>query len=272
MPEGDTLLKAARALAPALAGKVATRLAAERLGATARLLEGRRIERVEAHGKHLLICFEGGRALCTHLGMSGSWHLYPAGARRRRPAHLARVVVEVEGYVAVCFLAARIELVPWTAAAATTLPELGPDLLREDFDGDEALRRLRARDETPLGEAIMDQRAIAGVGNVYKSEALFLARLDPFAEVGAVDDAALRALFARLRKLMGANLAEARRTTRLLGAAGAGPRHWVYDRSGAPCLRCGARIEMRRQGAQHRSTYFCGACQRVTAPGRRTRL
>jgi endonuclease-8 len=267
LPEGDTLLKAARTLAPALVGKAARRLAAP-IGAQRALLEGRRIERVEAHGKHLLIGFEGGRALSTHLGMSGSWHLYGKGARWRRPAHFARVEIEVDDVIAVCFLPARVEIVPRNpeADAATTLPALGPDLLRDDFDEAEALRRLRVRDATPLGVAIMDQRAIAGVGNVYKSESLFLARLDPFTNVGAFDDDTLRALLQRLRKLMRANLTEARRTTRMLARADGGPRHWVYDRSGEPCLRCGARVSMRRQGAQHRSTYFCAACQAVTAP------
>ena len=167
MPEGDTLLRAARLLAPALEGKALLALRAP-LGALGASLVGRRIERVEARGKNLLLHLEGGRALHTHLGMAGSWRLVRPGEPWPRPAHLARVVVEVDDAIAICFLAAHVELIASQPRdGGPPLGHLGPDLLRDDFDVAEARSRLRAIPERPLGEALMDQRAVAGVGNVY---------------------------------------------------------------------------------------------------------
>jgi endonuclease-8 len=262
MPEGDTIWRAARALDAALAGRVLTGFssplpavaaAARRFG-----LLGRPVARVEAKGKHLLVRFDGGAVLHTHQGMTGSWHLYRRGSRWRQAPHLARVVLEAGDVVAVCFRAPRVELLPaGEAARHEVLVRLGPDVMAEGFDAAEARARLRAAGELEIGAALLDQSRLAGVGNVYKSEALFLACLSPFARVSRLDDRALDRLIAAARRQMRRNLdAVSRRTTPLSSA-----RHWVYRRSGRPCLRCGTTIERRVQGDPPRSTYFCPRCQ-----------
>lgn len=262
MPEGDTIWRAARALDAALAGRTlagfssplpAVAAAARRFG-----LVGRPVTGVEAKGKHLLVRFGGGAVLHTHQGMTGSWHLYRRGSRWRRAPHLARVALEVDGIVAVCFRAPRVELLASAEAARhDVLVGLGPDIMAEDFDAAGARARLRAAGEQEIGAALIDQSRLAGVGNVYKSEALFLSGLSPFARVSRLDDGALDRLIANARRQMRRNLDAVSRRTTPLGAA----RHWVYRRSGRPCLRCGATIERRMQGDPPRSTYFCPHCQ-----------
>jgi len=262
MPEGDTIFRTARTLDARLAGKEIRRAASPLPAfAPARArLEGRQVARVEARGKHLLVHLDDGRVIRSHMRMHGSWHVYRPGERWRMPEHFARLVLEVDGCVAVCFRAPDVELLG-SAGKSPVLRALGPDILAPDFDVAEAALRLRAQGAVPIGEAIMDQRLVAGIGNVYKSEVLFVKRADPFAAASAFDDAALGAIVAEARRLMTHNLApgDARRT-RPAGGAGSA-RHWVYDRSGAPCFVCGARIAMRRQGALHRSTYYCPRCQ-----------
>lgn len=230
-------------------------------------LAGRRIDRVEARGKNLLVFFDGGAVLETHMGMTGSWHIYRPGERWRKPAHLARAVLETDAFVAVCFQAPVVELLTERELARhRTLSTLGPDILSPGFDAGEALRRLRALGDTPIGEALLVQSAVAGIGNIYKSEALFAARTDPFAAVSSLGDEALEALLATARRQMSANLGPGTRRTRTtLG----GPRFRVYRRSGQACPTCGETIRMRRQGAQGRSTYWCPGCQKV-APDPKT--
>lgn len=258
MPEGDTIFRAARTLHRALGGRVIeamdTRLAALR---TAKLV-GRTVERVESKGKHLLIHFDDGSALASHMGMTGSWHIYKPGERWRITEGAARIVLTTDEWVAVCFSAPKIELLDARHKERhPQLGALGPDVLAEALDEAEILRRLRDRGTTPLGEAILAQQVLAGVGNIYKSESLFSARLDPFAPVSAFSDAELTRAVRTARKLMSENLDSAVRTTR----EGAGGGHSVYKRSAQPCRRCGTRIEMRRQGSTARSTYFCPTCQ-----------
>jgi endonuclease-8 len=262
MPEGDTIWRAARALQAALGGRTVTAFdsslpsvaaAGRRFG-----LVGRPVACVEAKGKHLLVRFGGGAVLHTHQGMTGSWHLYRRGSRWRQPAHLARVVLEAGEVVAVCFRAPRVELLPAGAAARhAALVRLGPDVMAEAFDAAEARARLRAAGDAEIGAALLDQSHLAGVGNVYKSEVLFLCGLNPFARATGLADDSLDRVIATARRQMRKNLDAVSRRTR-----GAGPgRYWVYRRAGQPCLRCGTRIQRRMQGNPPRSTYFCPRCQ-----------
>jgi endonuclease-8 len=263
MPEGDTIHRAAHALHDALAGRVVTGLTSPLppVTAAARRLAvvGRRVEAVEARGKHLLVRFEGGPVLHTHQGMHGSWHLYRPATRWRRPAHRARVVLETAEVRAVWFDAPRVELL--SAAHEREHPALaglGPDVLGEGFDAAEARRRLRARGGHEIAAALVDQQALAGIGNVYKSEVLFLCGVSPFARVSALDDATLDRLVATAVRLMKRSVATAvRRTTSPLAPFDL----WVYGRAGRPCRRCGSTLRRRSQGLPPRSTFWCPACQ-----------
>lgn len=262
MPEGDTIWRAARALQAALGGRTVTAFssplpavaaAARRFG-----LVGRPVDGVEAKGKHLLVRFGGGAVLHTHQGMTGSWHLYRRGSRWRQAPHRARVVLEAGEVVAVCFRAPRVELLAaGEAARHGALVRLGPDVMAEAFDAAEARARLRGGGDVDIGAALLHQSRLAGIGNVYKSEVLFLCGLNPFARVTGLSDETLDHVVATARRQMRGNRdAVSRRTTRL-----ASVNHWVYRRSGRPCLRCGTTIERRMQGDPPRSTYFCPRCQ-----------
>lgn len=266
MPEGDTLFKAAARLR-VMVGQVVTRFVAPALDAVDPT--GRTISDVEARGKNLLMWFDGTHALYTHLRMSGSWHLHRPGEGWRKPTHGARAVVETAEWAAICFHAPVVEwLTAWEVTHHPVLARLGPDLLgSEDADAtiEAAVERLRAEPGRPLGEAVLDQRAVAGLGNVYKSELLFLERLDPFAPVGSYDAATLRRLLAAGRTWMRRNVGDGPRRTRWTPGAG---NTWVYGRVNEPCARCGEPIAMRRQGAAGRSTYYCPRCQRGQAAPR----
>ncbi len=256
MPEGDTIHRSAATLARAIGGAEVTGWRSDRPELADASIAGATIAAVEARGKHLLVRFADGRTLHTHMRMSGSWHVYRPGERWRGGGRV-QAVIETEAWVAVCFNAPVCELLP-PGREPAAVRALGPDLLAPRPDLDEAIRRLRAAGALPLGVAVMDQRLVAGIGNVYKSEVLFLERLDPFGPVGDVPEEALRATLTRARALMKRNLRGGRRQTRRRDG---GPTLWVYDRAGAPCLACGALVAMRRQGEQARSTYFCPACQ-----------
>jgi endonuclease VIII len=263
LPEGDTLWRAARSLQAALAGQVVTgfRSTVPAVSAAARRLRvvGDTVVAAEARGKHLLLRFGRGGALHTHMRMSGSWHLYRPGSRWQRPAQQARVVVETARAVAVCFAAPVVELLPPGGEAAhPRLRALGPDVLAPTFTPAPAVAGLRARPALEVADALLDQTALSGIGNVYKSETLFLCGVDPFAEVAALDDRALDRLVRTAERLMKRNLEPAvRRTT----PRGSGPRLWVYQRAGRPCRRCATPILMRRQGHWGRLTYWCPRCQ-----------
>ena len=267
MPEGDTLWRVANRLSPVLSGRrvTALRLATPALTSEARRhrVKGSTVLAVEARGKHLLVRFSTGVALHTHLGMTGSWHLYRAGSRWRQPAHLARVVLEADGVIAVCFVPRVVELVAeGDEAVHPTLTALGPDVVAEGFDADAAVTRLQARGPVPIGAALLDQTALSGVGNIYKSEVLFLRGADPFAPVGGFDAARLRRIVETAHKLMRRSVvAPVRQTT---GGGGSGP-YWVYGRARRPCRRCATLIRMARQGTPSRSTYWCPRCQASAA-------
>jgi endonuclease-8 len=263
MPEGDTLLRIAHAVAPAITGKNVDGVRSPIAQVAAAPIAGRRVASVEARGKNLLVHFEGGRALHVHLGMTGSVHLYRAGERWKRPAWRARVALDTEGVVLVVFDAPLVRVVR-APVRDDALARLGPDVLADDFDAVEAGRRVHTLADVPIGDALMDQRAMAGVGNVYKCEALFVCRVNPFARVGALDDTTLVALARACHEMMAANIGPApRRTTPGRSAA----RFWVYGRAGRPCAVCGTSIAARRAGARARVTWYCPRCQARESTG-----
>lgn len=264
MPEGDTLHRIANRVRPALVGRTLVRIEAPLATGTAkRPRPGTKITAVEAVGKHLLIHFDNGTILRTHLRMTGSWHLYRTGERWQKPAYLARAVVEVEDWVAVCFAAPTV--VFEQEQTMTSLDHLGPDLTRPDVgeaELDAAVARMASIPEPgeQIAVVLLDQRVAAGIGNVYKSEVLWACGVDPFSPVSAVDSATRRRLLATASKLLRASVAGASvRTTQPNGLA-------VYGRSGQPCRRCGSPISARRQGEQARTTYWCPSCQPAIAP------
>jgi endonuclease-8 len=271
MPEGDTLARIAIALRPYLAGRVVTGARARLPGPQVSRVIGQKIDAVDAAGKNLLIKFDGGLELRTHLGLHGSWHRYRPGETWRRPPSRAALVIEVPGAVAVCFDAPVVELFERRAEVVhPTISMLGPDLLDAGYDQAEALRRLRdaSRADTAIGEAILDQRAVAGVGNVYKSEVLFMEKVDPFAPIKRLDDETLERVLTTAREQLQANAksdSPAGRSTTVdlkTGKRLAPSRLWVYDRAGRPCHNCGTLIQVQNQGSElPRTTYWCPNCQ-----------
>jgi len=264
MPEGDTIFRAARALDRALRGATVTGFESAYPALTRERLVGRRVEGVEAAGKHLLVRFAGGLGLRTHLRMSGAWHLYRPGERWRRARGRARIVLSTEGFVAVGFDVPDAELLRGQEdLSRSVVGRLGPDLLGVRFDLQEAVRRLRARPDEEVGQALLDQSAVAGVGNEYKSELLFVCRVHPRTLIRSLSDDALKALLSRAREWMLRNVAEPMRgpgrwTT---GSHDPSRRVYVYGRAGRPCPRCGTPIAYGRHGAQARSTWWCPRCQ-----------
>jgi endonuclease-8 len=255
MPEGDTIYRTAATLHRALAGKVVTRFET----ALANLasvddqapLTGRTIERVVAAGKHLIIDFSGDLHLRTHMRMSGSWHIYRPGERWQAPRREMRIVIATAEFVAVGFSIPVAELLSGRELERHgQLRALGPDFLGESFDDAEAKRRMRERGGEEIGNVLLDQRVAAGVGNIYKSESLFVADVSPFLRVEQLDDAALDRILAAARKLL-----------RQAVGPNAGSRRWVYERGGEPCRECGTPIAYRKQGPDARGTYWCPQCQ-----------
>ncbi|MGE0452812.1 MAG: Fpg/Nei family DNA glycosylase [Vicinamibacteria bacterium] len=262
MPEGDTIWRTARALDTALAGRRVKRLETSRPNLLARSpsLTGRLVLGAEAIGKHLLLSFEGGLALHTHLGMRGAWYVRHAAGAARRPEAGSALRLDAEDVIAICARPLLAELLTDAELRRNqALRRLGPDAAREGFDRREALARLRAQADREIGVALVDQSVLAGVGNVYKSELLFRAGLDPRARVGDLDDGALDALLADASRLLRANLERGVRRTssRLSGSALA-----VYGRPGRACPRCGTTLRRLRQGAARRFTDYCPSCQR----------
>jgi endonuclease-8 len=244
LPEGDTIWRTAAALRRRIEGKV---VSDARPAAISRLT-GRRVESVEPTGKHLLMRFEGGIALHSHMRMTGSWHLYRPGERWRQPAWRATAVLTFADVVAVCFAAPVMELV---RDAYAPVAHLGPDILVDPFDLDAVIRRARQSNAATLGELLLEQRVCAGIGNIYKCEALWALGLDAWLPPARLDDGRLRQLYLTARALMRPNLVTP--ITR--------QRHAVHGRGGRPCPRCGTPIRIRAQGEQARLTYFCPRCQ-----------
>lgn len=257
MPEGDTLVRSAAGLRPHLVGKAVSAARARRPGPQVERVVGATITAVEALGKNLLIRFDNGLELRTHLRMTGSWHRYRPGERWRRPEARARVVIEVPGAVAVCFDAPVVELFEQRAEAVHPGLALGPDLLSRGWseaDTVEAARRLRdpGRAGWSISRALLDQRAVAGIGNIWRNETLFAERVDPCTPVGALDDATIGRLVEAARRL-------------LAQSAGLAPGRspmYVYRRAGRPCRRCGTLVRSRPPTTEMpRTTYWCPRCQ-----------
>lgn len=263
MPEGDTVWLAAQRMHAALAG--ATLLQSDfRVPQHATVdLSGREVLEVVPRGKHLLTRIEGGITLHTHFRMDGTWHLYASDERwRGGPDHQVRVVLRTPTRVAVGYRLPVVELLA-TADEATVVGHLGPDVLDDDFDTSEALRRLRADPLREVGLALLDQRNLAGLGNLYRIEALFLQAVTPWTAVADVD---LDRLVARSVRLIRANMHRWEQST--TGSLRPGEDHWVFERGGKPCRRCGQRILRADQGEPPRArvTYWCPRCQTGPAP------
>ncbi len=261
MPEGDTLHQAADRLDAALAGSVVVDLVGSHpsVRLDRRRIAGRTVLRVEARGKHLLMHFDNDWVLRTHLGMTGSWHLYGPEDRWRKTQGKARAVVTTPDCVAVCFSAPDVQLGPrWKVDE--TLEHLGPDLMDEAFDIDEYPKRARGVDAgATVADLLLDQRVAAGVGNVFKCEILFLEKLQPSTPVTKLSDDQLRSLAKRSQRLLIANRKSGRRIT--TGDRHRGRELWVYERAGRPCRRCGTAIESAALGDWRRVTYWCPGCQ-----------
>jgi len=263
MPEGDTVLVAAARLHAALAGErlLATDFRVPKFATVD--LGGQAVREVAARGKHLLLRTDAGVTLHSHLKMEGAWHLYRPRERWRGPDFQVRVVLRTEPWVAVGFRLGVCELLP-TAREHEVVGHLGPDVLGADWDAAEALRRLLADPGRAVGTALLDQRVLAGPGNIYKCEVCFLRGVDPWTPVGQVDD--LAGMVDLLKRLMEANRGGGRQIT--TGDTRPGRTHWVAGRTGRPCRRCGTPIRMADQESYDadRVTWWCPTCQPGQGP------
>lgn len=258
MPEGDSVYLAATRLSAALAGQLLTKTDF-RVPQYATLdLSDRHLDSVVARGKHILMRVEGGTTIHTHLKMEGEWHLYRQGERWKAPGWQARLVLDTETWTAVGFRLGIVEVVP-TADEADVVGHLGPDLLGDDWDAAVALANLKQRAEMSIGDALLDQTALAGLGNIYRNEICFLSGLDPWMRVADVPD--LQKVVDLSKRTIEANRATGMQIT--TGDNRPGRRHWVYGRKGEPCRRCGTRIEKKEEtaGTRERVTYWCPSCQ-----------
>ncbi len=258
MPEGDTVLVAAHRLNEALAGQVIVESEIRMPRFATADLSGQTITEVRSRGKHLLFRTDAGVTLHSHFKMDGAWHLYRSGERWRAPGFQARAVIRTQGIEAVGFRLGICELLR-TAGEEHRLRHLGPDVLGEDWDVAEVLRRLQLHPEREIGTMLIDQRVMAGPGNIYKSEVCFLERVDPWTKVGDLDD--LSRLLERMKRLMEANRVSGRQIT--TGDSRPGHERWVADRWRLPCRRCGTQIRKAEQASYdfERITYWCPTCQ-----------
>lgn len=231
---------------------------------------GRTIEQVQAAGKHILMQFSGELILRTHMRMNGSWHLYRHGERWWRGRQMMRVRIDTADWVAVAFNVPVAEFVtPRQLETRDPVATLGPDLLGASFDRDEAVRRIIASGHRPIAATLLDQRIAAGIGNIYKSEVLFMSGVHPEMPSSAVPRATLERMMDVARGLLRDNVVEGSapriQTYRNLRQLSPASRHdeslWVYGRRGKPCRRCGTPIEMKKMGLEARSTYWCPNCQ-----------
>jgi endonuclease-8 len=274
MPEGDSIFRTARALHRALAGAHVSRFKSV-LPALTRVdvdhrLAGRHIESVSARGKHVLMTFSGDIVLHTHLRMNGSWHLYRPGERWQCAARHMRIVIETENVVAVAFNVPVAEfLSSRDLLRHPQLQALGPDPLDRSFDRAEVVRRMREHQREAIGDALLNQRVLAGIGNVLKSEVLFVAGIEPFGAVSDCSDADLERIVDTAKRLLETSVMEGsrtlsvateRRTTRALDPTAT---LWVYGRGGKRCRQCGTPIRASKTGTDARLTYWCPTCQPV---------
>ena len=265
MPEGDSVFRFAVRLREALAGEVILAARSHGPGPVPQVqrIVGATCTEVRSLGKNVLISFDNGLALRGHLRMYGTWHVYAPGERWKRPEHEARLVLEVAGAVVVNFSAPVIELIDECALAVHgPIANLGPDVLDDAFDVDKALRRLRdpSRAALTIGDAIMDQRALAGVGNIWKHESLFHCGINPWRTVAELDDATLLSLVLKSQALLRASVGKPNALN-----LHSRPTMWIYSRAGQPCRRCFTRVRSAPQGIDIRHTAWCPKCQPVVA-------
>ena len=257
MPEGDTVWHAALRLREALAGRVLTRsdFRVPRYATTD--LTGRTVTESLSRGKHLLTRVDGGLTVHTHLKMDGAWRVRPARARLDG-GYRVRLVLANDQWQAVGYQLGVVEVLP-TSQESQAVGHLGPDLLGDDWDPAEAVRRLAAQPQRPAGEALLDQRNLAGIGNVYKCEVLFLRGIHPWRPIGEVPQ--LPALVTLAQRLLAANRHRIGHIT--TGQPRRGQENWVYGRAGRPCRRCGAPVQRADQGSdpEGRATFWCPRCQ-----------
>ena len=259
MPEGDTVWLTASRLHAALAGQQLTSFELRVPQLATVDLRGRTVLEVLARGKHVLMRIDDGSTLHSHLRMDGSWYLSRAGQRpRRHPEHMIRALLGNAQWRATGYRVHDLRLVP-TSREGELVGHLGPDLLGPDWDPGEAARRMRTDPQRTVGEALLDQRNLAGVGNMYRAEVLFIERVHPWTPVAAVPD--LDRMLATSYRLLRANRDHPAQST--TGRIGRGVEHWVYLRGGQPCLRCGTPIERGELGdrGSERSVYWCPSCQ-----------
>ncbi len=258
MPEGDTIHYAANRIRPVLLGhepdEIATPHPRHRLDRWPERLAGREVVSVDAHGKHLFLRFADDLVLHSHLRMTGSWGVYPTGRRWRRSPRRAWIVFRARDHEVVEFDGPVLELLTESRTRFDRrLAALGPDICAEDFDEDVFVRRLRHDDPTRgIADALLDQRILAGIGNLWKVEACWRAEIDPWRPVRSVSDDEAREVVRRVRPLM--------RESALTGHQNRATR--VYGRGGRPCPRCGTPIRARGQGDEARITFWCPGCQR----------
>jgi endonuclease VIII len=269
VPEGDTIFRTAVVLRRALAGQAVTgfEVMAPKTSAAARreVIVGSRVDAVESNGKHLFITFATPRrvVLHTHMKMSGSWHVYRPGERWWEPESEARVVIRTERVVAPCFHPPIVELLTEKELGLhRVVSQLGPDIIRDAFDMDEAIRRIRSNEDRDIATALLDQRAISGIGNVFKVEALFLGRTSPWAQVRDLDDPTLRQIVEHARTLIRLNREGGARRTHF--GLNASERMWVDERAGLACHVCGTMVESGWHPEEVRRSWYCRTCQHVT--------
>ncbi len=278
MPEGDTIYRSARAMQKAIGGQAVTGFETA-LAKLARVnddasIAGRTIEKVESRGKWLLVYFSGDLILATHMLMSGSWHLYRTGERWQMPRSRMRIVLSTSGWQAVAFNVPVAEFyTARTLERDSQIPRLGPDILSSGFRVDQGVERLteyaRTSPDVEVAVALLNQRVLAGLGNVYKSEIAFAVGVHPFRRMSTLTPREIERIVDIAHRYMKANVIDGkgdgivtylgnRRTTHSTDRE---ERLWVYGRQGQECRRCGMTIQMRKQGTQARSTYWCPECQ-----------
>jgi endonuclease VIII len=258
MPEGDTIHHAAKRIRRVLEGRVPESISTPQLRHRSdrwpERLAGRAVRSVDAHGKHLFLRFEGDLVLHSHLRMTGLWGVYPEGRRWRRAPRRAWLVMRSAGHDIVQFDGPVLELMTeGRTRFDQRIAGLGPDVLAEEFDGPRFLRRLREDDPTrTIGDALLDQRLVAGIGNIWKAEGCWEARIDPWRATGSVSDEEALGIVDAVRPRM-----------RRSAERGFEPdRVRIYERTGRPCPRCGTRVRAAGQGDDNRTTYWCPGCQR----------
>lgn len=258
MPEGDTVWRSARHLHQALAARVLTRTDFRVPTFATVDLSGEVVEEVVSHGKHLLIRTPT-HSIHSHLKMEGAWHVYRQGSDWRRPGHTARAVLENEEWQAVGYSLGILEVLA-REAEQSVVGHLGPDLLGEDWDLDEGTRRVSADPARPIFLALLDQRNVAGFGNEYVNELLFLMGLLPTRQVGEVPD--VRRVISRGQRMLDVNKSRVDRS--FTGSARGGEDRWVYNRERARCRRCNSPLRSGKLGDRpttERDVFWCQHCQ-----------